>query len=293
MEISLKHINQKWIAFVLLSLVFFLAIWITLRYLPINCQWGIDPPSCVGSDWRHAYRPMLLAMLSGQSPYTGLVFNPPWIFAGLLPFALLPPDIGTACLLAVSLVVFIIAVYRMGANPFQMIAFLLSPPVMFSLQGGNVDWLVLLGATLPIQSGMFLILAKPQSSAGLGLYWLWETWRKGQWREIGRVFAPVAIVTLISFVLYGNWITHSTILTGTGIFWNDSLFPASIPIGLIFLFFAFRQKKPHLALAAAPFLSPYVGLGSWSVVLFGTIPQRRLFWVCWIAFWIMHLVGRF
>ncbi len=292
MQLSLKRVNEKWIALFLLAGVFFLAFWITLRYLPIHCEWGIDPPSCVGSDWRHAYRPMLLGMLSGQSPYTGLVFNPPWILAGLLPFALLPPDSGTAVFTAVSLIVFIIAAYRMGANPFQMFAFLISPPVTFSLQGGNVDWLVLLGATLPIQSGLFLILAKPQSSAGLAIYWLWQTWQTARWRAVGRLFAPVAIVTLLSFVFFGNWLTHSMVLTGPGIFWNDSLFPLSVPIGAAFLFFAFRQKKPHLALAAAPFFSPYVGLGSWSVVIFGTLPEKRLFWVCWTAFWALRLIGR-
>jgi hypothetical protein len=76
----------------------------------------------------------------------------------------------------------------------------------------------------------------------VALFWLAEAWRKGRVREVVRVFAPFTIVLLVSFVLYGfyplEWVTVEV-----DQWWNASLWPMSIPIGLTLAVAAFIDAR--------------------------------------------------
>ena len=72
-----------------------------------------------------------------------------------------------------------------------------------------------------------------------------------------RVFAPFTIVLLVSFVLFGfyplEWVTVEV-----DQWFNASLWPMSIPIGLTLAVAAIYRRRIQFAMAASPLLSPMV-----------------------------------
>lgn len=217
-------------------------------------------------DWDTAFRPAGLAVWRGHSPYTNDMFRyPPWAILPILPFAWLPAHIGRAAYLFASLLAYAYVIHRLGARPFTLALFLLSPPVLHGLLNANIDWMTMLGFVLPAQVGLFFLVIKPQVGLGLILFILVEAWRTGGWRECLRLFWPVTLATLASFVVFGFW--PMRYLEPVGYWWNASLWPASIPVGLALMAAAIRKRQAEYALAASPCLSPYVLLHSWAGAL--------------------------
>jgi hypothetical protein len=147
---------------------------------------------------------------------------------------------------------------------------------------GNYDWLILLGATLPPALGMWLAVLKPQLGVVLALLWIWQSVKKGL-RSVALLVLPIAAAVLMSFAL-GYRLPESGNMP-----WSADIWPWGIPVGAVLAYFAFRRGDPVLALAAAPFLSPYVVWHSWIAVL---LPLARNRWALaagvlgsWVLFW--------
>jgi hypothetical protein len=253
----------------------------------------------VGVDWRDTYRPATLAMLRGGNPYdpavspTAPFFAAPWGLIPLIPLALFPLEVGRALLLIISLVSFAYTTKKLGAGLVAMVAFLLSPPVVHCLLNANVEWMPLLGFVLPPQLGLFLIAVKPQTGFAMGIFWLYEAWRKGGIYEIIRVFAPVTVALLLSFLLYGLWpFRFNNVLTIAHQF-NASLWPMSLPVGLALIVTALRKGEKTYIMPASPCLSPYVLFHSWSsaVVALSAYPLEMVAAV--IGLWGVVLIRFF
>ncbi len=242
-----------------------------------------------GIDWYETFYPTGQAVLSGKSPYTLIGFRyVPWAVIPILPFAWLPPDVGRAAFFVFSLLAFAFVAYKMGGNPIVVGAFIVSPPVIHCVLNANIDWMTLLGFVLPPQIGLFFVVIKPQLTAGVVLFWLIEAWRKGGLKEAVRVFAPVSITILLSFVFFGFW--PERFLAPIGFGWNASLWPMSIPIGLVLLTKAIRQRSDHLSMAASPFLSPYVLLHSWSGALISLADSTIDMLAAVVGLWILVII---
>src|SRR5690349_10929651 len=56
-------------------------------------------------DWHFSYRPAAAAVIEGKSPYTEvpLFVTAPWSLIPLLPFALMPEDVGRSLWFVISL----------------------------------------------------------------------------------------------------------------------------------------------------------------------------------------------
>ncbi len=215
-----------------------------------------------GVDWESAFRPAARTLLALRSPYdVEGYFNAPWAVLPLIPLAVLPDALGRAALLVVSLLGYAVVAYRLGAGRIALVAFLISPPVLHGLLNANIDWLAMLGFLLPPQIGLFFVTIKPQIGVAVTVFWLIDAWREGGLREVARVFWPVTGVTLISFALFGLWPLRFG--QEVGLWWNASLWPLSIPVGLALLVAAIRRRDQRPAMAASPCLSPYVLLHSW------------------------------
>lgn len=213
-------------------------------------------------DWRQGYRAFALTALRGQSPYnTGNFYNPPWALLPALPLALLPEKIGGALWFALGLAGFAMAGHRLGAGPVSLGAFLLSPFVILNQLNGNIDWLPMLGFTLPPPIGLFLILLKPQMGLGLAVYWAVEALQR---RAFWRTVAPVTLAFTLSLALYGAWPLQTGRVLNVAQAHNTSLWPWGAPVGLALLALAFKQRAPRWAMASGPFLSPYLLLHSWA-----------------------------
>lgn len=266
---KLSSTAQKAIATILILISFTVVVFSAYTFLPVDVEWQRDGPPSVGVDWKGAFRPATLALLHGENPYEHSAFSPPWIYALLIPVAVLPAPLGAAVMYALGLFMFAFAAFRFSGKPWMALAILALPFVWQNANNGNIDWMIALGATLPPQIGLFLVLAKPQISAGLMLFWGVEAWRQGGWKEAVRTFGPVSAALLLSFALYGLWPLKAGRLVD--VWWNASLWPASIPIGFALLFSALRSRKSDLAISASPFLSPYLTEHSWGLAVFGLL----------------------
>ncbi|MDQ7028965.1 MAG: hypothetical protein Q9O62_03910 [Ardenticatenia bacterium] len=241
-----------------------------------------------GVDWQNTYRPATLAVLSWASPYTVEIFHsPPWTTFPLIPLAVFPTRIGFGLNFCLSLLVTGFVAYRLGARRITLVAILLSYPVLFSTVYGNVDWLVYLGVVLSPRWGLFLVLTKPQAGMGLAFYWLVEHYRQGGLRRVIEHFAPVSLAFVLSLFLFGPWpLTGLVEVTQP---FNASLWPQSLPIGLVMLVAAVRSRRPGLALAASPFLSPYTTASSWGSALLGLLPLQWETLAAVIGIWVLRI----
>jgi hypothetical protein len=185
----LQHRITKYILLLIVGIVL---ISITSKYLPN------------GVDWDVAYYPAARELLFLRNPYqVEKFFNPVWVLFPILPLVLLPSNVGRAAFFLFSLLGYGYAAYRFKAKPLALGAFLISPPVVHGLLNANVDWIPLLGFILPPQIGLFFVAVKPQVGFAVAVFWFFEAWGKGGWRETVRVFAPVSIGLLLSFLVFG------------------------------------------------------------------------------------------
>jgi hypothetical protein len=190
---------------------------------------------------------------------------------------------------AVSFACYAIVAIKLGAKPFALAAFLLSYPVIYGLIYGQIDGLVMLGYILPPSIGLFFILAKPQIGFALAIFWLIESWRAGRSIKVITTLLPVTIAYTVSFKLFGNWLVQTAFPVNQ--MWNTSLWPQSLPIGLVLLALAMQQRKQAPAIAASPFLSPYLAAHSWAAVLLGLIPNSLLVTIGMASIWVVWLIG--
>lgn len=251
----------------------------------------IFPRLEIGMDWEQTYRPAALAMARGESPYSVSIFYAaPWSVIPLIPFALLPKNIGNLTIFLLGLFAFAYISYKLGAGPGSMTIFLLSASVVGCLIFGNIEWMPLLGLILPAPIGLIFAVIKPQVGIGIVIYWFVHTLRsKGIW-ETFKVFLPVTIVTLISFWMFGFWPmlflktleqSENSVLD-----YNTSLWPQGAFIGLWLLYKAFKKEEPETAIAASPFLSPYALQFTWVSVLAGLIKKPREMLLVSLGLWI-------
>ena len=239
-----------------------------------------------GWDWINWFRPATLAMLSGESPYNieGF-FNPPWLLIPLIPLAFLPERVGVVVISIAYITSYIFVSRKLGAKALTIAVLLASPSFFYGLTFANVDWIVALGFLMPPQIGLFFVLVKPQIGLGISIYWLIESWRNGGMKHVVKTFFPVTIVLIISFILYGLWPLRSQQWAS-----NSSLWPVSIPIGLVLLTTAIRNRSRGLSIVASPFLAPYVGVQSWAIATMGLLPHQLETIVAVIGLWVVHLI---
>lgn len=274
---ELKINRQNIGKILILSLLLFGSIFLLANFVPF------------GVDWRNVFRPASRAILDGKSPFSiSGYFNAPWSVIALIPLALLPEDYGYALLVMLSLAGFAYTAHRLGGKLLAVIVVLLSPPVIHSLLNGNIDALSVIGFVLPPQIGLFFVLIKPQIGVAVALYWLVEAWRKGRMREVLRVFVPVGVALILSFVLFGLWPLQFE--QEIDLWWNASLWPASIPVGLVLIVTAFRQRRIEFAMAASPCLSPYVLLHAWVGALLGVVSRLPETIAAVIGLWLLVLI---
>jgi len=248
-----------------------------------------------GVDWRETYRPAVLALLTGHTPYgmgSSPFFAAPWSLVLLIPFALLPVRVGEIALFGVGLVTYALVAYRWGAKPLTLALFLFSPPVILGLLHGNVVWMSLLGFTLPPQIGLLLVTVKPQVGVGAVVFWLFEAWRKGGWREVLRVFWPVSLAFLASLALFGLWPLKFADVLPIAYIYNVSLWPFLLPVGLALMAASLRRREMRLAMAASPCLSPYVLIHGWAGPLAAILPQPLETFVAVVGLWIVAYLQR-
>ena len=217
------------------------------------------------ADWYATFDPAARGIFSGHSPYeqTGYVY-PPWAILPLLPMVLFPPLIAHGLMFGTTILILIYLAWHLHASPLATAAFLLSPTAVGVMLINNIDPFVICGILLPPVWGLFVLMVKPQIGIGVAFYYLIETWQNGRFWGVVRTFAPAAIAFLVSALIFPVWIER--MIRNPGIVWNRSLFPYTIPIGLLFMWLSVRRKNPYFALAAGLFFAPYYSFYSYITV---------------------------
>ena len=267
-----------------------LAILIIGIILLVFLSWVVGSIIPEQIDWIRTYRPAIRELLAFRSPYRiKSFFNPPWILIPMIPFALLPDKIGNGLLFIVSFCVIIYSAVRMGAKPLSLIFFLFSFPVVFLLIFGQIEWMILLGFTLPPQLGLLLVLSKPQISIPYALFWLIESWRIGGIKQVLRVFFPVFSLFILSILFFGLWFRNidSNIIHAI---YNFSLWPYGLLIGFPLLVYGLFRHKEKFSVFGGPFFSPYVAVHSWATSLLAILSFHWASIVASVVSWIMYFI---
>jgi len=282
----MKTLTPSKIALLLGIAVIFAALSAALGY--------VLPP---GVDWHLTFRPAAQALISGQNPYQANLdapfANAPWALLPLVPLALLPEPAGRGLLFMFGLLAFAAAAHRLKADRWALIAFLLSPVVFHTLLNANLDWLPVLGYTLHPAIGLFFVTVKPQMGSVVALFWLVEAWRQGGWRLTLKTFAPVTVVYLLSFAVYGLWPLNMLKVSQHTTWWEASLWPMSIPAGLALAVAAIRRRDIRPAMAASPALSPHVVFHSWVAALAAVVSSTPETIAAVIGLWILVFIRWF
>ncbi len=239
-------------------------------------------------NWYDDYYPAGRALLAGHNPYLDRFVFTPWFLVIVAPLSLLPPALGRFIFAMLGVFGFAYTAQRFKASRLALTAFLLSPPVILNLTKVDIDGLMVLGLFLPPQLGLFFVTLKPQFGAAIALFWLVETWRTRGWRAVVWIFAPITVAGLLSIIIFGPWFTQPLRLISTP--FNASLFPMTIPVGLALLAQSLRSRDIRFAIPAAPCLSPYVTLPTWSVALLAIVHDDLLLLVAVAGFWIERVL---
>ena len=243
-----------------------------------------------GFDWQYTFYHAARMLLTGHNPYLVPTFNnPPWTLLPLIPFALLPESFGTTLYFVFTVLAYAFVAHKLQARPLAFVAFMLSSPVLYGLYRLNIDVLVLVGFVLPAPIGLFFVLMKPQMGMAMAMYWLVQAWKTGGIKKVALTFGPVVIGFGLSFLFFGNWITNrQSDLTAS--IWNTSLWPWSIPIGLVLLAVSLRDMRQDFAMAASPFMSPYVAYYSWAGVLAGFLGDEYILVIAVVGMWLAEII---
>lgn len=235
-------------------------------------------------DWGH-FRDAGRAIVNGTDLYADpLFFNAPWLAAIVIPFAVQDDVTGNGLMFVVGFLAFAYLAFRLGARPLAFVAFLLSPGVIANQVLPNIEWIPLLGVLLEPRWGLLLLIVKPQVGAGVALVWLVQAWRS---HSVIRTFAPVTVALLVSIMLYGLWFARMLSLSAKG--WNTSLFPFSLPIGAVILYYALRRLRPDWAISATVLCSPYVSNPSWSGAFLSLARHKWAMVAACVTWWIVRL----
>ncbi len=264
---------------IILTIAVILFAWPTIGYLH-------------SPDWHATFRPAALEILHGRSPYNAKgFFNPPWAAILLIPFAILPENVGWDLLVIAALGVYAYVAHKLGANKLTIAILLLSPPSLHGILIGNIDWLALLGIVLPPWLGLFFLAIKPQVSVIVILYLFFSEWKQGGPARVLKTFLPVGLASVLSVIIFGPWFLKIPTLDKLAA--NDSLFPMSLPIGLALTVAAFRKNDIRYSMMASPLFSPYLLFYSWIGAFLALAPQPWEAAAAVIGMWIVILMGFF
>jgi hypothetical protein len=181
------------------------------------------------------------------------------------------------------MVVISLLVIQRGGGKWGLALTLISPPFIFLIWNGSIEWIPALAFLLSNKWSTPLLLAKPQSGLLAALAW------SHRWQDA----LPALAVVIGSFMVWGNWLAAMLANMAyqsahhIGLWTVDiSPFPLSIPVGVLVAWLAWRARSDVLATAATLLLVPYFvshSLTSLLALLAGQ--HKRIALALWLICW--------
>lgn len=258
--------NKKNILPIVSIIVFLFALILAIRHA-IHFEPQIIS-TVIGADWRLYFQPATMEVLHGRTPYTvDGFYNPPWVTIPLLPLAPLPLDWSIPIMMTLNLAGWTYTAMRLGLKSFIILPFIIFSGAMINSTIGNLDGILSLGLFLPPPLGVLVVMIKPQIGVPVVLFWSMQILLdqgnfKLKFINMTKLLAPFAALMVLSFVLYGAWFNHVTDAIGKT--WNSSPWPALIPLGVSLLVLSIYTKDLRWALAAIPYVTPYLSPDTWA-----------------------------
>lgn len=229
-----------------------------------------------------------LAFRLGQNPYSVHGFySPLMILVYFAPLSVLPIDLAFRLNAFICLSAFIVAFWKISkGDTATFILLMITPFPYLTAYYGNIEWLIILTLVLDPSFGVLAAMLKPQLGFVIAAVLLLDLWRVRRLRAV--LLAIVIIgVYVASYAAGMRWEN----LTQT--VWNISPWPYAIPIGLVLAAYAIIKRSRFSALAATPFLSPYLGSPSSWVGLLPLLSKKRgLLIMAVIASWLLMFYWR-
>ena len=219
-------------------------------------------------DWQETFLPAVLALFNGGNPYS-TIYNPPWLLFPLIPFAVLPYDLGRILMLVCAVVAFGLVAYRLKARPLVVALLILSPFVYTAIAWGNIEWLALLGLVTVPPVSFLLLMLKPQMTICVIAFLLIEMWRKNDRKRLLFSLGVMTVALAWSILAFGLWFSRlgEYLVTYTDSRINTSLFPYSVPFGIALFLASIQTRKIQFAIAASPCFFTMVTPQTWLVVM--------------------------
>lgn len=227
---------------------------------------------------------------AGHSPYIVPGFySPIWVALLFVPFSFFSMEIAYRIYAAILFGASIYIFWKLS-NERVWITFIacFSPFLYMMMQYGNIEWLVLIGLITPTPIGLWFLLVKPQMGFVAVLLLAWKSYKQQGIRRFVLDFFPVALGLAISYLL-GMRIPVATHFSA----WSADIWPYGLLLGTPGLIIAFKNRDDKLALAVAPFLTPYVGTMSWVAILPKSMQSYRKLAIGWVLSWAIVLIWRF
>jgi hypothetical protein len=231
-----------------------------------------------GSDWQNDIGPGIRHL---ETPWQEGLVLPPYMAVLLSPLGLVSDRLGTALLNTISVLLLALVIKKFNGSQWLTIPLLLSPPGYWLFKNGQTD-IICLSGVLFGGWGVPLLLAKPQVALLVCL----PLFRQKGW----KFFIPGIAVVGLSLMVWPLWILRmkevvptQTLVEGG---WNLSLFPYSIPFGLLLLGLAWKFKDFRWGIVASPLLSPYVNMPSYlgALTVLATI-KPKIAVAVWLLIW--------
>ena len=239
-------------------------------------SWQLMPTG--GLDMRNDILP---ALQHWKAPWLEGMPIFPWATLVLMPLRLITPRAATSLINFISVIITALVIRKYKGNMLFVVPIVFSPigqPLLFN---GQTDAVVLTSLLLPAGFDL-LFFWKPQVLAHA--FWV-------RFRSNFKIYLIAGTsILLISFFIWGFWpgelldFTRDHLLGG---YWNMSLWPYSIPIGLILIFLSLKKTDESYGLMASPLLFPYVSAGSYIGLLIGVASKwPKLFGLVYLG-WII------
>lgn len=207
-----------------------------------------------GQDMRDDIQPSLLSWRTPWAEGNPLL---PWATIILYPLRWLTPAWATAVMNAISVVLIALVIKKFNGNPLFSLPICLSPFGEALFSNGQTDAVILACLLLP---------------AGLDLLFFWkpQVCLHAFWVRIlaapGKYLSWILVLIPVSLLAWPGWPKEILIFGQNhliGGWWNRSLWPYSIPLGVILVHFSIKKRDESLGLMASPLLFPYVNAASY------------------------------